>query len=621
VNTDAVKAPAPVCFFESYIKPDPAAMEYYSARFTGNFEKIDRYCLNASVLNAVQDLLVRRSADRNSRNKPGRKDAGLFTSVVSDLKILSELKTADGSPKYPHTLPLSARNLRPLLKAYREQGYGALIHGNENNDHARIVTADMELLFLSIYIMDNKPYAAWVHADYLDFMHGKKHIVNYGTGELLAPANYRDEKEDIVAVSESTIWYYINKPSNRIIIDKFRSNGHTFRHKHLPHYVRKSPQYSLSKVSFDDRDLPRPLSDGGHVYAYYAYDVMSGMLIGAAHSLKKDENLFLSCLRNMYHNLSDWGMGWPLEGEFENHLCGKYKDTILKPGNLFKYVTFCAPSNSQEKRAEHFNRIKKYGTEKRSQNNIGRHYARLEANRTEGDRYYNEEKDKYEYKYKTCTYAQLVADDMQAIEEYNSSLHRDRNRYAGQSIREAFFARVNPDMLPMDSQRVFYYLGERQQTAIARNQYISLQYAKYWISAPDALELLQPNNYSVEACWMRDREGVAMSEAYIYQGGRFISGVCRLKAFNEAKAEWTEADTLAKRAQDAYIGSMKECVSAGSKRLMRVGFWEDAATDDRGDNYVVAAIPVDGSGECQAANEEEDEEYYLEDAKRKAYAF
>jgi hypothetical protein len=90
--------------------------------------------------------------------------------------------------------------------------------------------------------------------------------------------------------------------------------------------MREAPKYSLSKISFDDRDLPRKLKDGSTVFAYYAFDVMSGAVIGAAYSRKKNTDLFLECLRDMYRNLTKWGLGFPLEAEVEHHFCGQFAD-------------------------------------------------------------------------------------------------------------------------------------------------------------------------------------------------------------------------------------------------------------------------------------------------------
>ena len=107
------------------------------------------------------------------------------------------------------------------------------------------------------------------------------------------------------------------------------------------------------------------MHDGNRVKAYYAYDVCSGALTGAAYSRKKDTDLYIGCLRDMFRFLDRRSLGLPLEMEVENHLVNQFEDDLMRAGNLFPFVRWCAPTNSQEKHAEQFNRAKKYGYEKR----------------------------------------------------------------------------------------------------------------------------------------------------------------------------------------------------------------------------------------------------------------
>jgi len=557
-------------FFEKFVKPDTAAMEYFSryeieaGRFLDR-EIVVEYYNNAILLNAMGQLMGERESTRKAGNKTGRKDENLFSSVLDDLKSLGN--------RYPHTLPLSVRNLRPKYKEYFSKGkpdYHSLIHRNYANQYARKVTGDVERLILSIYCMRNNPYAEWVHEDYHSFIAGEIDIIDYSTGELLDREDFRDETGEYITVSESTVWNYINKPENRVIVDSVRSNPYKFSHKYRPHYMREAPRFSLEKVSFDDRDLPRSLKDGGKVFAYYAYDVMSGAVIGAAYSREKNTELFLECLRDMYRNLNRWGIGWPLEAEVEHHLCGQFADTWLKPGELFEYVRFCAPTNSQEKHAEQFNRIKKYGFEKRHQEDVGRHYAKLEANQTNGIREYNEETKQYEYRYKTHSWERLVDDDKAANEAYNNGLHRNQKTYKGQNVIGALLGNVHPEVRAIDNKRVFYYLGEQERTTITRNQYVNLCYSKYWLSNVNVLGLLLPNNYGVTAHYMKDENGKAYDEAYIYQNGKYIDCVRDLPKFVSSQAGWTQQDTAAQTEQAKYIAGFDKLVKDGKKQIGKV---------------------------------------------------
>ena len=194
---------------------------------------------------------------------------------------------------------------------------------------------------------------------------------------------------------------------------------------------RHAPVYGLSKISLDDRDLPRKLVTGERVKAYYAYDVASGCLIGASYSIRKDIPLFINCIREMFRFIDSRGWGMPLEMEVEHHLVSNFKDDLFKAGLVFPFVRWCAPSNSQEKHAEQLNRQKKYGYEKRYQDGIGRWYLKNEANVTGGERVYDDAENKYIVKERTYSYDQLVADDIQSIQAYNNGLHRDQKLYKG----------------------------------------------------------------------------------------------------------------------------------------------------------------------------------------------
>jgi hypothetical protein len=175
------------CFFEKYIKGDAAAMSFYGDKALNlPPEKQQEYYLNAQILNAFRDLSIDRTNARNAQGARKRKRTGVFTSVLSDLKLLDR-------KKYPHTLPLSERNLKPKYKQYLSEGYNVLLHGNIGNDNKRIVTTDIEYLFLSIAAMSNNPYVAWVQSMYLDFLRGKATIYNTYTGEIYNREDFRME--------------------------------------------------------------------------------------------------------------------------------------------------------------------------------------------------------------------------------------------------------------------------------------------------------------------------------------------------------------------------------------------------------------------------------------------
>lgn len=549
---------------EKRIIEDPEAMEFFSTVKTPSGsnllkEKVIEYYNNAIVLNAIHKFLLEHKSFRNKLgNGKGSKRWEL---------IANELQQVDRK-KYPHTLPENHRRLQEKYNNYMQDGYSILMHGNLANKNARIVNERLENLILSIFCMKNKPYAKWVYEDYLRFLTGDITIVDMKTGEILNRDDFYDEdKSRYRTISEATIWNIINNPKNRAMVDKIRSTHHRYNSVSRPHYHRHAPEYTLSKVSLDDRDLPRKMHDGNRVKAYYAYDVASGCIIGASYSVKKDTTLFIDCLRDMFRFIDSRGWGLPLEMEVEHHLVNQFEDDLMKAGVVFPLVRWCAPTNSQEKHAEHFNRRKKYGFEKRYQGGIGRWYAKDEANQTEGERVYDDNLNKYVIKEKTYSYEQLVADDLFTIKQYNNSWHRNQTKYKGLTCMQVLEQNLNPNLARINRPLLVRYIGNKTTTSIQRNMYVQVQYADYQLSTPEILGRLAPNNYTVQAYYLPSDE---IESVYLYQNDNFICEATKIVAFNTSNAEWTDADELAKTNQAKYIAQFDSMSKKGSEEFARV---------------------------------------------------
>jgi hypothetical protein len=549
---------------EQYIRDDAAVKAFFAeyelpngqALGGKNYDRVEEYYANAIVLEAAGRMLAAR---RNFRSSRGGSGDGGWAAVAAAVGRLE---------KYPHTLPAHERRLREKYAAYRRDGLASLIHKSFCNNYARKVGEQLERLILSVYCMGNKPYAAWVHDDYLAFIAGVLDVVDMQTGELLSRADFFDEKKgEYTTVSEATCWNYVNNPKNRAIVESLRSTRHQYVSGVRPHVHRSAPRYALSKISLDDRDLPRRMHDGNRVKAYYAYDVCSGALIGAAYSRSKDTGLFINCLRDMFRFITAGGYGVPLEVEVEHHLVSQFKDELMKAGVIFPFVRWCAAGNSQEKHAEQLNRQKKYGYEKRYQDGIGRFYARLEANKTGGERVYSEEENKYKIKEKTYSFEELVADDRAMVEAYNNGPHRDRQAFAGKSRLEALRENINPNLAPVNRAALARYIGECTETSIQRNMYCRVQYADYMLPSPELLKRLQPNNYTVQAYCLPEAGGA--DSVFIYQNGELIAECGRIKAFTTAQAERTEADTAAMTEQMKYIAQFDKMVKEGKNGLLK----------------------------------------------------
>ena len=549
---------------ENRIVEDPEAMKFFSEYKTktgGTLkgEQVLKYYNNAIVLDAIHDLINERYGMH--RKLGNRKKSNKWETIAKDLETVNR-------SKYPHTLNESHRRLQEKYNEYIRDGYSSLIHGNFSNNNARIVDEKLERLMLSIYCMKNKPYASWVVEDYHRFIAGDLSFVDYQTGELFNRDDfYNEDKGRFVTISNATAWNYINNPKNRAIMDRLRSTYHKYQSSTRPHFHRHAPEYGLSKISLDDRDLPRKMHDGNRVKAYYAYDVASGCIIGASYSVKKDTTLFIDCLRDMFRFIDSRGWGLPMEMEVEHHLVNQYEDDLMKAGVVFPLVRWCAPTNSQEKHAEHFNRRKKYGFEKRYQAGIGRWYGKLEANQTGGERMYDDANNKYIVKEKTYSFEELVADDLHTIEQYNNSWHRNQDKYNGLTCMQVLEQNLNPNLARINRALLIRYIGESTKTTIQRNMYVQVQYSDYQLPNPEILAKLLPNNYTVQAYYI---PGDNIERVYLYQNENFICEAARIETFTTANAEWTEKDSTAQTSQAKYIAQFDSMVKKGKEKLARV---------------------------------------------------
>lgn len=485
---------------------------------------IQEYCNNAMILDALIKLFAAKGGKVGFWERSGK--------AIQNPSIKDE---------FPNSLPKGGKQLKTRYEKYLQDGYPSLISRKFENDNSRVVTAKVESILLSIYSMPNKPFGKSVHELYLQFIAGKFHVVDLSTGEIIDREKYFINGQPI-EISESTVRNYLNQAVNRAVVDKDRLDSLDYNNTHRPHARRHAPNYSFSKISMDDRDLPRKLKTGGYLKAYYAYDVASGAVIGKAYSRSKDEELFIDTLKDMFRLIDKQGWGVPMEVEVENHLVNKFFDEL---GIMFPILRICAPGNSQEKHAEHFNRAKKYGSEKKTQNNIGRWWARSEAYRTK------RKKVNDEYVETAYEYNMLVADDMAAIADYNNSLHPKQKKYPGMTRWQVLQENLNPGLLQPNRAVWMRSIGNKTRTSITRSRYVRCNNEVYELPNPELLSRLKPGNYSVDAYWLENEFG-KVSEVYLYHEGEYLCRAGFSDTWNTAKGEWTDQDKQVQGDQAAY---------------------------------------------------------------------
>lgn len=578
------KAAATGRSFASRIKADSAAITFY-ADFTyenGEYLKPKRqtqYCNEAAVFNTLREMIDESVAEQKKcgRRRP-RIDWRMIAETIHEKAVTEQ---------FPHGLPKNHLALHRKYDKYTKEGYAGLIHGGIGNDNTRKVSVHIERLLLSLYTMPNKPFAATVYDLYNLFINGKIQVFDKSTGELFDPAVFTKNGQPI-ELSEAAIWNYLNNPLNRIVVDEMRNDASYNLRVHRPFHRRKSPVYSFSKISMDDRDLTRKLHGGGRVKAYYAYDVTSGCVIGSAYSLNKDEALFLDCLRDTFRTIDRNGWGMPMEVEVEHHLVNKFFDDLAL---MFPYLRICNAGNSREKRAEHKNKEKKYGAEKRLGQPVGRWWARHEA-------YYQpQSKVNDEYVVPTGDYDRIVADDRAAIRKYNNELHPRQKKYPGMTRWEVLCYHINPDLPNLNKAMLYKHIGYSTKTSIRNSKEVTVQYAQYQLPAVDVMAKLQPNNLCVTAYYMPDADNI-IDEVYLYQGDRFICTCQKIVPYNEATAERTEADERSLAEQSAYDAHYRKVVKEGKQALAKVDTitTEDAQQITEVQAVAAPDIPVDPDG-------------------------
>lgn len=543
----------------SHYHIDAKAREFYTRfRFDNGDtlppEHIQEYTVNASVIEAVMRAMEDATFMRKAM-KAGPVNWGELAGAISYYQA-----------EFGHTLPVSSNRFKKRVNDFKANSYESLISRKFMNQNRRKVTYDIERLLLSIDAQPEQPFNTTVWEQYNLFVQGELELYDPETGEVLNPADFTDKDGNPLVLSPATVANYLNNPKNKALRGKLHMSQWDFNNAYRPYHLRSIGEYSLSKVSLDDRDLPRPMKDGNRVKAYYAYDVVSGAVVGYAYNRYKTTELFLDCMRNMFQTLDRNGMYIPAELEVEHHLVSDFADGLMQAGTVFPLIRWCNPGNSREKRAEHKNREKKYGVEKRTQVGIGRWYAKLEANRPKEEKVYDEKNNTY--KVKTYSYEELVADDIRAIETFNAQPHPNQKRYPGMSRWDVLCAHQNPNLAPWDKAVLYRFIGQHTETTIRQNTYCTVMYNQYGLPSPEIIEKLEPRNYKVDAYYLPDADGT-INEVYIYQNGRYIATCKPVARYNENTAEQTEYDKAAYTEQSKYVAQFDKMMKDG--KIKRVG--------------------------------------------------
>lgn len=563
----------------AWLQPDLAASRFFADwRLNDGSEikpeKQRQYHAEACLLNAIGQALANARGQWGARGRTGGR---IWDGLAASLQMVNR-------DQWPHSLPLNPRRLAAKYREYATRGYEVLVHGNWNNQNSRKAGTLVERLLISIYCMDNLPFGQWVHDYYLQFLSGVLTIADAESGEIFDREDFKDRHGNYLVISQATVWNILNKPENKQVTDLLRSNRIDHITKNTPYNHRTRPRYSLSKISMDDRTLPRKTLDGQWVNLYYAFDLGTMAVIGATISLERpSKDMVRDCFADMYSNLSRHQMKWPAECEVENHIM---RDLEHELRAMFPYVTFCTPGISRSKGAEHGIKGKKYGDEKLYQKGIGRWNAR-------GKAYLVKSKGKDpDYKEERLPLEQIISEEIESITRWNHGLHPDQKRFPGKTRWQVLQQNQHPDLLPPPAHIILKQIGHRTPCSIRNNDFVRVQYEDYAIENFASLTRLKPNNYEVEAYWI-EGPGGEIPEVYLYQGDNYICRAHRYARYNEAKLERTEADEAIRTKQASrqahFFKREKELKAA---KFMKVALMATDSLPDPSETIAVALPPI-----------------------------
>lgn len=530
----------------NYERDEMAATYFYSPKKCGvslSPDKANEYTVNASVLNTCIKLYERAATAQKLFG--GKYNWSMMAATIEVLR-----------KRFGHTLPVSTLRFRKKVNEYKTNGYACLISGKFGNQCARLLTQKEEKVLDGLVVLENKPWNTNVHAMYEMFVCGELDVYDPETGELLDPEQYaRERNGDLWVPSEATINNYLNRPATKARINRLLKPRMDYYHEDMPHVHRHNGVYSLSQVTMDDVDLSRRMRGNETVHAYYAYDMVSQCVIGASYSKGKGRSLVEECFLDMFRLIKSRKWGIPLGVEVENHLMTRYKNGLLKEGVVFSKVRFCAPQNSQEKYAETLNGAKKKSVIHKNHAGIGRFYGKGKW-KVYQEKVSDETNQKWLDK-KYYTFEELVADDRADNKEWNNSLHPNQEKYPGMTRWEVLVANINPGLRAYDEMHIARYLGEEVQTSIRRNSYVRVCHKDWWLSAPNVLEKLAPNNYKVQAYYLSDSVTNEPKSVYIFQNDKYIDTLEPIETFNRVISEQTDEDRLKLGRQMKKINEFK----------------------------------------------------------------
>ena len=179
---------------------------------------------------------------------------------------------------------------------------------------------------------------------------------------------------------------------------------------------------------------------------------------------------------------------------------------------------------------------------------------------------------------------QLIAEDQADVYEYNHSLHPNQKKYKGMTRWDVLTQCMNPTLKPYNKAMLARYIGEKVETSIRRNSYCRVMYEDWWLSSPQILAKLAPNDYKVTAYYLTDKDG-NITDTYIWQNDQYVDKLVNKGRFNEAAAERTDKDDEIRAEQMKYITQFDKMVK--EEGIAKVGVMKKAAIEEHDEVEII----------------------------------
>lgn len=530
------------CLMEKHYRVDTDAVEFFKNNGYTDDATARQRVINASCLWACLWLKAEHVAAK-VRLGGKVKDSEISQMVADELQTFGRVlleRTGE-----THTLPTEYRNLRDKMKKFEEERYQCLIHGlagRQSNGRKRDEYAEM--VIRSMFAgTGRKPNYTELEGQWNAFVDGYVEVVNRETGEVYDNAGCKK-------MSRSTIYGFLKQWDERIAVAHARGGD---RQKLMGEYTTSHkldiPEWAGSIVSVDDRQPPFEYAQGKRMWFYMALDAASCCITTWVWG-KDKESMIVEFYRQMVRNHAEWGISLPAELEAESNLNSSFKDTFLKPGQMFQHVRIEA-NNARGKFIEsRLNRVMRYHSalEKGDTGWIGRPFARDESNQMGPE------------KLPRVPYDQLVERCLANIETFNNMPHKTEK---GMSRWDYFIKKQNPKLKPINWRGILPGLGHCTTTSVRAgelrlNNSVMLLGVDGRVATGEKLidALTEIDGKEVTAYWLDGNDGQVL-KALVYIGDRYICEAVAKPHYNRAKVEQTEADEEARTLMSAYVATIE----------------------------------------------------------------